>query len=69
MLALALALHLTRDETEAFLRKAGYALSGSSRFDIIVGHAIDCGFYDVLSINEILFRYDQELLGNISRDA
>ena len=69
VLALALALRLNRDETEAFLRKAGYALSGSSRFDIIVGHAIDCGFYDVLSVNEILFRYDQELLGNISRDA
>lgn len=69
VLALALALRLNRDETEAFLRKAGYALSASSRFDIIVGHAIDCGFYDVLSINEILFRYDQELLGNISRES
>lgn len=69
VLALALALRLNRDETEAFLRKAGYALSGSSRFDIIVGHAIDCGFYDVLSVNEILFRYDQELLGNISRES
>lgn len=69
VLALALAMRLTREETDAFLRKAGYALSDSSCFDIIVGHAIDCGYYDVLSVNEILFRYDQELLGNISRES
>ena len=63
VLALALALRLDLDETEDLLACAGYALSHSVKFDVIVEFFITQGIFDVLTINETLFRYDQPLLG------
>lgn len=63
VLALAIALRLSIDETEDLLACAGYALSHSVKFDVIVEFFIVQGVYDVLAINEALFRYDQPLLG------
>lgn len=62
-LALAIALELNLDETKDFIGKAGYALTHSSKMDLIVEFFIKNGDYDIFKINEVLFAFDQPLLG------
>lgn len=62
VLALAIALQLSLDDTIDFLSRAGYAFSPSSKGDLIVKYFIERGVYDITAINFALNEYEQQVL-------
>ncbi len=62
VIALSAGLRLSLEETECFLKCAGYALSKSSKADLIVEYCLRNGIYDIDRINDLLFKYNETLL-------
>lgn len=61
IIALALALELSLEETQRLLEKAGFTLSRSILFDVIIEYFISHGKYDIFEINSVLFVYKQPI--------
>ena len=62
-LAFAIALELPMNEAKELLMKAGFALSHSNKEDIVVEYCIMTGNYNLIEINEVLFKLDLQPLG------
>ena len=63
--ALAIALELSLDGCNDLLERAGFSLSTSSKFDVIVRYFIERECYDIYKLNAMLFAFDQPLLGSM----
>ena len=62
--AFAIALKLPLDEAKDLIEKAGYSLTHSSKFDIILEYFIKKGKYDIFEINEALYAFGEKILGS-----
>ena len=62
-IALALALELDLECTKDLIGRAGYALTNSSTFDLIIRYFIEQKQFNVIEINIALYEFDQSLLG------
>lgn len=62
VICFALALELNMKQTQDLLSKAGYTLSNSYKFDVIIQYFINKKIYDIMLINETLYSFDQKLL-------
>ena len=62
-IAFAIALKLSLEETGDLIGRAGFVLTRSSKFDIIIEYFLREGNYDIFEINQVLFAFDQPLIG------
>lgn len=63
VLAFTIALELSLDEAKDLLESAGFALSRSSKTDIIVAYFLQNKIYDMFEINDVLDAYGQPVFG------
>ena len=63
-LALCIALELNLEQTKELIGRAGYTLTNSSKFDLIIRYFIEQQKYDIVAINIALYEFDQPILGN-----
>ena len=61
--ALAIALELDLEQTKDLIGRAGFALTNSSKFDVIIMYFISRKNYNIIDINMTLFQFDQMTLG------
>lgn len=61
--ALAFALRLSYEDALALLSRAGFTLSHSSKFDVIVEYCLLSNIHDINQVNMVLYEFDQQLLG------
>ena len=60
----AIGLKLTFDEAEHLLSTVGMCLSHSEKFDVIIEYFLKTGNYEnIFEVNEVLYKFDQPLLG------
>lgn len=62
-IALAIALRLNENEFSDLLKRAGFALSGANKDDVIISYFINNKQYDIYTINEVLEHYGFPILG------
>lgn len=61
-IALALALELDIEDTEDLLNAAGYSLSDSNVFDLVIQYCLENSIHDIFSVNEALHHFNQKVL-------
>ena len=63
VISFALALELSLDECLDLLGRAGYTLSCSDEFDVVVRFCFEEGIYNIFDVNEFLDHYGLDLIG------
>ena len=61
-IALCIGLKLNLEESNILLNKAGYSLSKSNKFDVIIEYFLSKQIYDISLIDEALLTHDQKTL-------
>ena len=64
-IALAFALRLSLDEANDLLSRAGYTFSHSNKRDIIIEYFFREGIFNLMDVNEVLYRLDQKIIGRL----
>lgn len=64
VIAFIMALELNMGEANNLLCTAGYALSKTDKHDLIIRYCIEHKIYDLDDVNEILYHFDQPILGS-----
>ena len=64
-IALALALELDREDAEELLASAGFTLTESVTFDLIIGWCIERGIHNLNEVNQALDYFSQKTIGTV----